>query len=302
MTEIISIPEESAPTFTHRLSKLKHDNGDELIVIKEEVQEHVDSYISFFGEQVDLSTKVIGFLNPRAESKVGMVVNVNLSADKTYQYMVEVPLEAVQHLQTNPSISIISNEKKFLVMIPLDEETKQQLWDTGVKVQNMNSYKYGGKLALKTSEMPQNLIKDLDKIAELQKNPENNKSQISKELGKMYCYYGFPFRISKRGKKRGEKLREKYYKGERLVDDELKDAYGLLISMSVDKLERHAGDLLDELMNEMEKRFGNSNPILVDFLKSRGYIEKNPDFMPEMQMYFEAYLVWAQNKLKEIKK
>lgn len=91
------------------------------------------------------------------------------------------------------------------------------------------------------------------------------------------------FRLSNRGKKYGKTLIEKFWRGDRLDNLQLKNAILILPILAILDKKNYSLELFKELKDEFLKRFDqdilehigdNSNL----FLLKQGYFEPNPDY------------------------
>lgn len=140
--------------------------------------------------------------------------------------------------------------------------------------------------------LPPNYVSEFNRLTHCIKSGK----KFDLDLNKFIMEYGFPYRVSKRGEKRAEKLNKKYYNGDRFVDDELIDAYGLLVTRSVNKKEAHSPELIEYLTNEYEERFAKKFRYpdnigeITGFMLNRGYVEPNTNFVPELHQAIHSFL------------
>ena len=291
-------PIEQIPTFTHDLMGMEADKTKhQFLAITEDVTEHIDEYMKYNPlEKLDTKMRAFSIIDTMGQqSTLGIALDVYLN-NKTFQYIIKIPPDAVEFIQGKDYIAIISKEKEILGLVDLNLNVRTQLTADGLSILNLNSYKQGKlRIVLNRETVSPNFLKDYDEYTKTKGVSAEKKDMMATQL---YAKYGVEYKITERGKTRGKKLETKYYSGERFTEDELKDAYGLVILMTALEAKPHFSELTDELDKEMKKRFNVEilDMNLNDYLLARGYLELNPDFVPEYELFVKALI--DKRKLK----
>lgn len=112
-------------------------------------------------------------------------------------------------------------------------------------------------------------------------NEEEAHSLIFGELQKL--------RLNKRAIKYTSKLIDKFWRGERLDNLQLRNALCMVGNLSIRYKKKYACDIYFQIRKEYQNRFNEASTETIEFLKKQGFLEINPDFNYKLSKRISKY-------------
>lgn len=130
-------------------------------------------------------------------------------------------------------------------------------------------------------DYPENFKKELQTYADMIVNDKESEMEIDNEQSRLKEKYGLDHKLNDYGYKTLKRTLNKYWEGKRLDDQELTVAYCLLPKIILyEQVQFRILDLVNELQDEVEKRWGEDTPPINNRKGLINMLEENPDFIP----------------------